>query len=62
MSLDTDWNVTTVRGADGDGEGLVKQADGAIRQTVEMEVRYDAEPGPADLKEGRQSKNRQLGW
>ncbi|KAL9065556.1 MAG: hypothetical protein Q9161_008160 [Pseudevernia consocians] len=62
MSLDTDWNVTTVRGAEGDGEGMVRQADGAIRQTVKMEVRYDTEPGSADLREGRQSKSRQIGW
>ena len=62
MSLDTDWNVTTVRGADGDGEGMVRQADGTIRQTVKMEVRYDTEPGSADLREERQSKSRQIGW
>ena len=51
-----------VRRSGGDGEGLLKQADGTIRQTVETEVRYDTEPGPADLREGRQSKSRQLGW
>lgn len=54
MSLDTDWNASTVRGADGDGEGLVKQADGTARQTVEMEVRYDTERGSANLNEGRE--------
>ena len=63
MSSDTGWNATTLRGTDGDGEGLVKPGEATIRQTVEMDVRYDSESGSAEqIGEGRQGQARQRGW
>ncbi len=63
MSSDTGWNASTLRGTDGDGEGLVKPGGATIRQTVELDVRYDSESGSAEqLGEGRQRRNGQEGW
>lgn len=62
MSSDTAWNATTLRGTDGDGEGLVKQGNGTIRQTVEMDVRFDSERGSPDFGEGGESRRAQKGW
>lgn len=62
MSSDTAWNATTLRGTDGDGEGLVKPGNATIRQTVEMDVRYDSERGSPDFGEGRESRSPQRGW
>ena len=62
MSLDTGWNATTLRGTDGDGEGLVGQGDGAITQTIEMDVRYDSQTPSADVGKGTQSGDGRNGW
>ena len=59
MSLDTGLNATTLGGTDGDGEGSVEQENGTIRQTVEMDVKYDSKRYPTDVEDGRQS---QQGW
>ncbi len=60
-SEDAGWNASTLRGTDGDGEGLVKAT---IRQTVELDVRYDSESGSAEqiAEGGRRSRNGQEGW
>ena len=57
MSLDTGWNATTLKGTDGDGEGLVEQGDGTIRQTIEMDVRFDSERHSTNVEEGTQNRN-----
>ena len=62
MSLGTGWNATTLRGTGGDGEGLVEQGDKTIRQTVEVDVRYDSKRNSTDVEEGRQSRGGQIGW
>lgn len=55
MSLDIGWNASTLRGINGDGEGLVKQEDGkwTTRQTVEIDARYDSVRGFAEFTKGR---------
>ena len=62
QSSDIGWNATTLKGTDGDGEGLVKQGNATIRHTVELDVRYDSNRGSAELVEGGQSRNEQRGW
>ena len=62
MSLDTCWNTTTLRGTDGDGEGLVNQDVGKIRQTVEKDVRYDSQRDSPDFGEEGQTRSGQKGW
>ena len=49
---DSGWNATTLKGTDGDGEGLVKQGDSStFRHTVELDERYDRENGSPDFGE-----------
>ena len=62
MSLGTGWNGTTLRGTGGDGEGLVDQGNKTIRQTVEVNVRFDSKRNSTDVEEGRQSRGAQDGW
>ena len=62
MSLDTGWNTTTLRGTDVDGEGLVEQGDGTIRQTRETDVWYASERHSGDVEEETQNRNGPKGW
>lgn len=63
LMSDTGWNATTLKGTDGDGEGLVKQGDAStFRHTVELDERYDCENGSRDFGERLQSRNGQRGW
>ena len=71
MSLDTGWNATILRGIDGDGDGLValgkeemlrELEDGMIRQTVEMDMKFDSKRDSANVEEGKQHRSGHNWW
>ena len=62
ISSGTGWNTSALVGTDGDGEGLVKQGDMTVRNTMELDATYDSETGSADAEQGRPGRSGQRGW
>ena len=62
MSLNTGWNATMLRGTDGHAEGLMELENGTVRQTVEMDVKFDSKRDSANVEEGRQRRSGQKWW